>query len=100
MVKIKKSKIKSNKPAPIANYMEELADDVLHELLLHHKGARFSTTARRDIKALALNRLWPMYTTTTLGRDFLKRIIDEDNVEKDVARELRAAMNIVRSNPR
>lgn len=84
----------------MTNYMEELAGSVLNELLTEYKGARFSTSVVRDIKALALNRLWPMYTTTTFGRDFLKKVVVEDRIEQDVVRELRAAINIVRSNPR
>ena len=91
---------KNQKSHPIANYMEELADNVLESLLPEYKGARFSTDAIQDIKALALNRLWPMYTTSETGKNFLKKIIQEDKVEKDVICELRAAIDIVKSNPR
>ncbi|MBI3251772.1 MAG: late competence development ComFB family protein [Candidatus Omnitrophica bacterium] len=91
---------KNQKSAPLVNYMEQLAGNVLSRLILEYKDADFSRGAVEDIKALALNRLWPMYTTTPRGRDFLKKIVDEDRVEKDVARELRAAIDIVRSNPR
>ena len=80
--------------------MEELADGILAELLLDFKGQNFSRTAKQDIKALALNRLWPMYTTSSAGKDFLKKVVHEDQVEKDIVRELRAAISIVRSNPR
>ncbi len=84
----------------MVNYMEELADNVLEGLLPEYKGARFSIGAIQDIKALALNRLWPMYTTTDSGKNFLRKVIQEDKVEKDVIRELRAAIDIVKSNPR
>ena len=84
----------------MTNYMEELADNILENLLPQYKAARFSEDAIQDIKALALNRLWPMYTTTETGRDFLRKIIQEDKIEKDVVRELRAAIDIVKSNPR
>ncbi len=67
----------------LTNYMEELTGNVLE-----------------DIKALALNRLWPMYVTTSTGKDFVRKIVQEDKVEKDVVRELRAAMDIVKSHPR
>src|SRR3989338_924225 len=82
------------------NYMEELAHHVLENILPDYKSARFSDNAIQDIKALALNRLWPMYTTTETGKDFLRKIIQEDKIEKDVLRELRAAIDIVKSNPR
>ncbi len=80
--------------------MEDLSQNVLEDLLSEHKGARFSEGAIQDIKALALNRLWPMYTTTTSGKDFLKKVVEEDKIEKDIVRELRAAIDIVKSNPR
>ena len=84
----------------LTNYMEEVADDLLDGLLLEYKTARFSSEAIQDIKALALNRLWPMYTTRESGKSFLKKTVVEDKVEQDVIRELRAAIDIVRSHPR
>ena len=82
------------------NYMEELAGNVLEGLLPEYKASRFSMDSIQDIKALALNRLWPMYTTSDSGKNFLRKIIQEDKIEKDVIRELRAAIDIVKSNPR
>jgi len=90
---------KNQKAHRLTNYMEELADDILGDLLVKYKD-QFSDNAVRDIKALALNRLWPMYTTTSTGKDYLKKVIVEDKVEKDVIRELKVAIDIVRSNPR
>ena len=90
---------KNQKMNRMNNFMEELAQNVLDELL-SKKRQEFSREALEDIKALALNRLWPMYTTTDAGRDYLKKVVDEDNIEKDVQRELRAAMEVVRQNPR
>ncbi len=90
---------KNQKMNRLNNFMEELAEDVLDELLTKKK-EDFSARAIQDIKALALNRLWPMYSTTDAGRSYLKKVVQEDKIEKDVARELRAAMDIVRSNPR
>ena len=79
--------------------MEELTGSILNEMLAKERAA-FSENAIRDIKALALNRLWPMYTTTPNGRSFLKRVVVEDKVENDVRRELKLAIDIVRTNPR
>jgi hypothetical protein len=90
---------KNQKMNRLNNFMEELAEDVLDELLTKKK-ENFSPSAIQDIKALALNRLWPMYATTETGRSYLKKVIQEDSIEKDVARELRVAMDIVRSHPR
>lgn len=82
------------------NYMEELTGSLLRDLLGEYKRARFSENAVRDIQALALNRLWPMYTTSDSGKDFLKKVIVEDKVEKDIVRELRLAIDKVRQHPR
>ena len=83
----------------LTNYMEELTGSVLDELLAKER-ARFSADAIEDIKALALNRLWPMYVTTSSGKEFVRKTVHEDNVAQDVVRELRAAMDIVKSHPR
>ena len=90
---------KNQKMNRMNNFMEELAESVLDEILAK-KRADFSAQALSDIKALALNRLWPMYTTTDAGRDYLRKVVQEENIEKDVAREIRAAIDIVKSNPR
>jgi hypothetical protein len=90
---------KNQKMNRMNNFMEELAESVLDEILAK-KRSDFSAQALSDIKALALNRLWPMYTTTDAGKDYLRKVVKEENIDKDVARELRAAMDIVRSNPR
>ena len=90
---------KGQKVSRMRNFMEELAENVLDDLLAKD-GTVFSPSAIEDIKALALNRLWPMYTTTGDGKEYLKKVVEEDKIEKDVARELRAAINIVRSHPR
>ncbi len=83
----------------LTNYMEELTGDILDGILAKER-ASFSHDAIADIKALALNRLWPMYVTSASGKDFVRKIVVEDKVEQDVVRELRAAMDIVKSHPR
>jgi DNA-binding PadR family transcriptional regulator len=90
---------KNQKMNRVSNFMEELAEGVLEELLSKKK-ENFSRGALEDIKALALNRLWPMYTTTDSGRDYLRQVVEQDKIEKDVIREILAAIDIVRSNPR
>lgn len=90
---------KSQKMNRLNNYMEELAEGVLDELVKKSRES-LSQNAMQDIKALALNRLWPMYTTTEAGKDYLRKVVEADKIEKDVIREIRAAMDIVKSNPR
>ena len=85
---------------PLTNYMEILTDNILDEILADEKTNRLSKEAVQDVKALALNRLWPMYLTTETGKDFIRKVIIEDKIEQDVIHELRAALDIVRQNPR
>lgn len=84
----------------MTNYMEILTDNILDELLAEEKTNRLPKELVQDVKALALNRLWPMYLTTETGKDFIKKIVVEDKIEQDVIRELRAALDIVRQHPR
>lgn len=86
----------------LTNYMEELASNKLEEILskAEFKKETFTEGSIQDIKALALNRLWPMYITTASGKDFTRKVVVEDQVEKDVIRELRAAIEIVLAHPR
>jgi hypothetical protein len=91
---------KNQKSSRITNYMEVLTEDILEGILPEYKGVKFNEDAKKDIKAFALNRLWPMYVTTSDGKNFVKKIVVEDKIEKDVVRELRAAIDKVRSNPR
>ena len=91
---------KTEKRTRMVNLMEELTHQLLEDLLSEHEESPFSTDAKEDIKALALNRLWPMYTTTTTGKNFLRKIVVEDRVEQDVRRELKVAIQKVRSHPR
>ncbi len=83
----------------MTNFMEEITNDILDELVSKSR-KNLSPNAIQDIKAMALNRLWPMYTTTESGRDYLRKVVEQDKIEKDVIREIRAAMDIVMSNPR
>ena len=90
---------KKQKSTRMTNYMEELAGDVLDGLLAKER-LRFTGDAIEDIKALALNRLWPMYVTSPTGKQFARKIVVEDKIEQDVVREVRAAMELVKTHPR
>ena len=90
---------KSEREHRLTNFMEELTEGILEDLISKER-KHYSEGTIQDIKALALNRLWPMYTTTHTGKEFLKKIVVEDKVERDIIRELKAAIDIVLSNPR
>lgn len=85
----------------IVNYMEELVTLTLRGLLSQmSRSKRPSQRLENDIKALALNRLWPMYVTTERGKRFVQKDVVSDKIDRDVTRELRAAINLVCKNPR
>jgi len=85
----------------IINYMEELVSATLKGIISKmSKKEQPDNRMEADIKALALNRLWPMYTTTERGKKFVQKDIVTDKIDGDVKRELQAAMQLVCSHPR
>lgn len=84
----------------VFNYMEELVNITLNGLIAQLPDRqRPSGREVVDIRALALNRLWPMYVTTEKGKKFVQRDVVTDKIDRDVTRELRAAIEIVSKNP-
>ena len=84
----------------VVNYMEELVEVTLRGLIsqLPDKQRPRGREAV-DVRALALNRLWPMYVTTEKGKKFVQRDVVTDKIDRDVTRELRAALEIVSKHP-
>jgi hypothetical protein len=93
-------KVRSESGYSVVNYMEELVNDTLRGLIADlPKTQRPSSRREADIKALALNRLWPMYMTTNRGKRFIQKDVVTDRIDRDVARELRAAIDLVTRRP-
>lgn len=89
-----------NKEYHVFNYMEELVNITLKGLISQLPDKqRPSGREAVDIRALALNRLWPMYVTTEKGKKFVQRDVVTDKIDRDVTRELRAALEIVSKHP-
>lgn len=96
----KKATSKTAKEYHVVNYMEELVNITLKGLLSQlPQTERPDSRSEVDIRALALNRLWPMYVTTEKGKKFVQRDVVTDKIDRDVTRELRVAMNIVSKKP-
>ena len=92
--------LKQNENNHVFNYMEELVGITLTGLVSQLPSKeRPSSRQEVDIRALALNRLWPMYVTTDRGKKFVQRDVVTDQIDSDVTRELRAAMSIVAKYP-
>jgi tRNA U54 and U55 pseudouridine synthase Pus10 len=84
----------------VFNYMEELVNITLKGLISQLPDKqRPSGREVVDVRALALNRLWPMYVTTEKGKKFVQRDVVTDKIDRDVTRELRAALDIVSKHP-
>jgi tRNA U54 and U55 pseudouridine synthase Pus10 len=84
----------------VVNYMEELVNITLKGLISQLPDKqRPSGREEVDVRALALNRLWPMYVTTEKGKKFVQRDVVTDKIDRDVTRELRAALEIVSKHP-
>ena len=84
----------------VFNYMEELVNITLKGLISQLPDKRRPSGREEvDIRALALNRLWPMYVTTEKGKKFVQRDVVTDKIDRDVTRELRAALDIVSKHP-
>ncbi|MFT5206931.1 MAG: hypothetical protein ACI9CF_000674 [Candidatus Omnitrophota bacterium] len=105
VTKLKKPKsstkaAKSSDDFQIFNYMEELVNITLRGLVSQlPTEEKLNQRDSVDVRALALNRLWPMYVTTEKGRKFIQKDIVTDKIDRDVTRELRAAMSIVTKRP-
>lgn len=96
----KKETSRVTKEYHVVNYMEELVTITLKGLLSQlPQQERPDSRSEVDIRALALNRLWPMYVTTEKGKKFVQRDVVTDKIDRDVTRELRVAMNIVSKKP-
>ena len=84
----------------VFNYMEELVNITLKGLISQLPDKQRPTGRETvDVRALALNRLWPMYVTTEKGKKFVQRDVVTDKIDRDVTRELRAALEIVSKHP-
>jgi competence protein ComFB len=84
----------------IKNYMEEVVDVLLPDLLKEYNNICTCEKCIEDIKAIALNRLKPCYVVTRKGLLYTK--IDEMAIQfkADVFNELTKAIISVTNNPK
>lgn len=82
------------------NYMEDIVEHLLPTVMGKYKNICKCEKCIEDIKAVALNKLKPLYVVTAEGSVFLK--INETNVQftTDVINELIRAIEIVAKNPK
>lgn len=82
------------------NYMEEVVESTLEEILAHRDDICKCDRCKMDIKALALNHLPPKYVVTDKGYVYTKVNELESQFKADVTVAVTNAMKVVRNNPR
>ncbi len=84
----------------LRNYMEEVVDRTLDEIMSYHDDVCKCERCRMDTKALALNHLPPKYVVTDIGYIYTKINELESQFKADIAVAVTNAIKIIRKNPR
>ena len=84
----------------LSNYMEEVVDRTLEEILAHRDDVCTCERCKLDIKALALNHLPPRYVVTDKGYIYTKVNELESQFKADITVAVTNALKIIRKNPR
>jgi competence protein ComFB len=82
------------------NYMEEVVDSTMDEILARDEEICKCDRCKLDIKALALNHLPPKYVVTDIGYVYTKINELVSQFRADIAVAVTNAMKVVRKNPR
>ena len=83
----------------IQNYMEEVVQDELEQLLAERDDVCKCQKCRFDMMVWALNRLPPKYVITDRGRLYTKLKEQEIQFKADVVQELTKAIDVIRKHP-
>lgn len=84
----------------LKNYMEDVVDNVLNEVIIEYKDICVCKECIEDIKAMALNRLPPQYVSSERGLLYTKSKELKRQFKVDITREVVRAIEIVSKNPR
>jgi competence protein ComFB len=84
----------------LRNYMEEVVNGTLDEIMSYSDDVCKCERCRMDIKALALNHLPPKYVVTDIGYIYTKINELESQFKADIAVAVTNAIKIIRKNPR
>jgi len=82
------------------NYMEDLVEDVINEVLAEPKNFCTCELCRTDVAARVLNRMPARYVATQRGSAFIKLETLSVQFRTDVLREVTQSMACVAKNPR
>lgn len=84
----------------LRNYMEDAIDHLMPSVLDNYPDICKCEKCILDIKAIALNRLKPMYTVTDNGSIYLKINEMNNQFRIDIINEIMKAVEIVSKEPR
>lgn len=84
----------------IRNYMEDLVETILPEILEGYPNICKCKECLDDIKAKALNQLKPLYFVESRGSVFSKLNSLQSQFETDIVTELIKAIDLISKNPR
>lgn len=84
----------------VRNYMEDLVENILPELLENYPNMCKCEECIDDIKALTLNQLKPSYFVEARGSVYSKLNSLESQFKTDIVTELIKAIDLVSANPR
>ena len=84
----------------LRNYMEEVVDSTIEEILARRDDVCKCERCKLDIKALALNHLPAKYVVTDIGYVYTKVNELETQFKADVTVAVTNALKVIRANPR
>lgn len=84
----------------LSNYMEEVVESTMKEVLAHRDDVCTCDRCWMDIKALALNHLPPKYVVTEKGYIYTKLNELASQFKADIVVAVTNALKVVRANPR
>ena len=84
----------------IRNYMEDAVNHLLPSILNEYSDICKCSKCIEDIKAMALNKLKPLYSVTDEGTLYLKIDEMQQQFKADVMQEIIKSIEIVSKNPK
>lgn len=84
----------------LRNYMEDAVDHIIPSVLENYSDICKCEKCILDIKAIALNKLKPMYTATINGSVYIKVNELNNQFRIDIINEIMKAIAIVSKKPR
>lgn len=84
----------------IKNYMEDAVNHLLPSILNEYNDICKCSKCIEDIKAMALNKLKPLYSVTDKGTLYLKVDEMQQQFKTDVMQQIIKSIEVVSKNPK